>query len=300
LASICAPLWADDLPASCAPPPPLVNDTVYLARTQVDLTSVLPGPPQTAAGQKQDLDGVLAAQRAAHKAGTTQHAVQDAEVTCARFSDALGYDLLGREAEKPLAFVNKAAMQAASLAGLPKGYWKRPRPYVTSTKVERLADMAPGFYERDYQRRLEKRRAAEAQRDPACGPVAHAPEPDLAAREARWDTIMREEGHRSYPSGHSTFGTACAIILTSIVPEKRGPLFARGIDYGSSRMVVGAHFPTDVLSGRLTGTVAMTLMGQNPDYQHDLALARDELRAAMKLPAELPDLEPPKVVESSK
>ena len=36
----------------------------------------------------------------------------------------------------------------------------------------------------------------------------------------------------SYPSGHSTFGATCAIILGDMVPEKRAELFARGWEFG--------------------------------------------------------------------
>jgi acid phosphatase (class A) len=58
-------------------------------------------------------------------------------------------------------------------------------------------------------------------------------------------------------------------------------------------MIVGAHYPTDVEAGRITGTVAAALLLQNPLFQRDFAAARAQLRAQLQLPAEVPRLEPP-------
>lgn len=295
---VAAPLWADDAPKNCPQPPP-PSTTQYLLSSQVDATPMLPPPPHNAQQQQQDLDAVLAAQRAAHKAGTTERAVLDSETNCARFSDALGYDLSAKGTEKSLAFVNKAALEAATFAGSPKRYWKRPRPYLASSQVERLGDMAPDFYEKNYAKIQQQRSAEEAKRDPACPAPKPGPPEDMAKLKAGWDKQMRDDGFRSYPSGHTTFGTACAIILSQMVPEQRDALFARSRDYGASRMVVGAHYPSDIESGRLAGTSAMTLMSENAAYERDLATARTELRAAMNLPAALPDLEPPKISDKA-
>ena len=51
-----------------------------------------------------------------------------------------------------------------------------------------------------------------------------------------------------------------AILLANMVPEKRGELFARGWDYGWSRVVGGVHFPTDIESGRIEATAMAALM----------------------------------------
>lgn len=92
-----------------------------------------------------------------------------------------------------------------------------------------------------------------------------------------------KESHSSYPSGHSTYGTVCAILLADMVPEQRARLFARAEDFGYSRLVVGAHFPSDVAAGRLAGTVAVALMMQNPTFQQAFTQARRQLRAQLHL-----------------
>ena len=74
-----------------------------------------------------------------------------------------------------------------------------------------------------------------------------------------------------------------AILLANMVPEKRSELFARGWDYGQSRVVGGVHFPTDVESGRIEATAMVALMMQNADFRTDFAVAKAELRKALGL-----------------
>jgi acid phosphatase (class A) len=57
-------------------------------------------------------------------------------------------------------------------------------------------------------------------------------------------------------------------------------------------MVLGAHYPTDLAAGRIAGTLAAQLLLQNANFQRALAEQRSNLRAALGLPAALPDLEP--------
>jgi acid phosphatase (class A) len=89
----------------------------------------------------------------------------------------------------------------------------------------------------------------------------------------------------SYPSGHSTFGYTTAVLLASMVPEKRAAIFARADVYAQHRIVMGAHFPSDVEAGRLAGTVIAFDVMQDPTWQQDYAAARAELRKALGLPA---------------
>jgi acid phosphatase (class A) len=243
--------------------------------------------------------------------------VADAQISCARFADVLGDALQSKSAVKALAFLNKAAVEGANLARPVKRYWQRPRPYVLSAQVERLADMAPNAKD------AEEAAVAPAAAVPAAAPViasaaapataplagasaaaaasagdcprpAARPMPPMSEeqRKAEQERADRERAYSSYPSGHSTFGTVCGILLAEMVPEKRAELFARGRDYGASRLVVGAHFPDDVEAGRTAGTLAAGLMMESARFQRDFLEARTVLRAALGLPAELPDVTP--------
>jgi acid phosphatase (class A) len=89
----------------------------------------------------------------------------------------------------------------------------------------------------------------------------------------------------SYPSGHATFGYTTAVLLANMVPEKRAAIFARADIYAQHRIVMGAHFPSDVEAGRLAGTVIAADIMQDPSWKQDYEMARLELRHALGLPA---------------
>jgi acid phosphatase (class A) len=221
----------------------------------VDLVGLL-GPPPAAdsAAQQADLAAVLAAQREAHANGTTARAVADAALSCARVGDVLGQELNSPAARLPMQVIQSGALSAAGLISAPKMYWKRPRPFLVSKEVEALADMTPS--------------------------------PDMNRVYARNNT--------SYPSGHAAFGMACGLLLAQAIPEKRAELFARGRQYGQSRMIVGAHFPTDVAAGQVAATVSVAMKLQDPAFQRLFLEAVPALRTALGFPVQLPDLEPNK------
>jgi autotransporter-associated beta strand protein len=66
----------------------------------------------------------------------------------------------------------------------------------------------------------------------------------------------------SFPSGHTTFGYTESLVLAMMVPERYRALAYRGSEYGDSRIVLGAHYPLDVIAGRTLATY---------DLAHDLA-----------------------------
>jgi acid phosphatase (class A) len=227
---------------------------------QVDIVQLLPPPPaESSAEQQVDLAAVLEAQRAAHADGSIEHAVADVQQSCGRFSDALGEDLTSQRDSKVLAFLDQTASRGALISGPAKRYWKRTRPYAFSAEVERLGDMS-----------------AQWPSPPAIdvGGTTHA------GNRITADALA----HSSYPSGHATFGTVCTILLVAMVPEKRAALFARNLDYEHSRMVMGAHFPSDLEAGRIAGTLGAERLLQDPQVQRELAAARSSLRAALGLP----------------
>lgn len=101
-----------------------------------------------------------------------------------------------------------------------------------------------------------------------------------------------QRDYASYPSGHATRGTICAILLAMMVPEKQAQLFTRAEQYRQSRVIVGAHHPTDVDAGKVLGTVAVALMSGSAAFERDRVAATQELRRALGMSPALPARKP--------
>jgi acid phosphatase (class A) len=81
----------------------------------------------------------------------------------------------------------------------------------------------------------------------------------------------------SYPSGHSTYGTVDALVLSELAPELKDALVARGRQIGDDRVIAGVHFPSDVEAGRTLGKAIFQALEASPVFQSDLAAAKAEL-----------------------
>jgi acid phosphatase (class A) len=89
----------------------------------------------------------------------------------------------------------------------------------------------------------------------------------------------------SYPSGHTAYAYVMAIILANMVPEKATAIFNRAAQYGYNRVVAGAHFPTDIEAGRISGTVIDSVFFHDQKFLTDFYRARAEVRQALGLPS---------------
>jgi acid phosphatase (class A) len=84
----------------------------------------------------------------------------------------------------------------------------------------------------------------------------------------------------SYPSGHATLGYSEGFILAQLMPEKAQAILQRASDYAYSRIVCGAHYPSDIEASHVLGTELTMLMLQNPGFAAQVEASKAELRAA--------------------
>ena len=82
----------------------------------------------------------------------------------------------------------------------------------------------------------------------------------------------------SFPSGHTILGWASALLLTEINPERADTILARGMMYGESRVIVGAHWQSDVDAGRLAAAAVYARMHTSERFLEQMRRARQEFR----------------------
>lgn len=229
-------------------PPMAPAGASYLLPSQLDWIGLLPPPPAAhSAEQQRDLQQVLDIQAAnRNNIPARERAMGDAQLSCLRIASVLNPDLDDKKVPITATFLTKAASDGIQASIELKHYWHRTRPYAASNEVEHLGE--------------------------------------IAMRDTAAAGMNNPRGNDSYPSGHATVGTLCGWLLAQMVPEKQAEIYARTEQYRQSRLIVGAHFPSDLEGGRLVGTAAAALMSQNWTFQRDLAAARNELRRALKLP----------------
>jgi undecaprenyl-diphosphatase len=66
--------------------------------------------------------------------------------------------------------------------------------------------------------------------------------------------------YASLPSGHATTACAAAFAIGTLWPKARAVMWAYALVIGISRVVLTAHYPSDVVVGAIVGVVAVLLV----------------------------------------
>ena len=80
----------------------------------------------------------------------------------------------------------------------------------------------------------------------------------------------------SYPSGHTLLGWSSALLLSEINPARVDTLMARGYMYGESRVIVGAHWQSDVDAARLAACAAYAKIHNSARFREQMKKAQQE------------------------
>ena len=85
-------------------------------------------------------------------------------------------------------------------------------------------------------------------------------------------------GEGSYPSGHTMRGWTAALLLAEVNPAAADTIFARGWMYGESRVIVGAHWQSDVDASRVAASIAYGALHGSTEFREQMAKAQEEYR----------------------
>lgn len=175
--------------------------------------------------------------------------------------------------------------------GAAKAYFSHPRPYLPSDPNAQpvagdAAGCAPAVANASSQQPIRVGRPwADAQgnlkitRVPDVTDTTHQFSPnDVALSPGYGSTGICLGG--SFPSGHTTTAYEAGITLATLLPELAPEILARASEQGNDRIVLGVHYPLDIMGGRIDGEVALTQRWSDPAYRDGVLLpARAELVA---------------------
>ena len=80
----------------------------------------------------------------------------------------------------------------------------------------------------------------------------------------------------SYPSGHTAEGWAVALVLAEINVANQDAILQRGYDYGTSRVIVGYHWQSDVDNARIVASAVVARLHADEGFMEQLAKAKGE------------------------
>lgn len=91
------------------------------------------------------------------------------------------------------------------------------------------------------------------------------------------ESALRGEG--SYPSGHSLRGWLIGLVLAQVAPERAEAILARSWDYCNSRVIVGAHWQSDVDNSRTAASVGFCALQSSDRFRAQVLEAQREYQA---------------------
>ncbi len=98
-----------------------------------------------------------------------------------------------------------------------------------------------------------------------------------AIHESQDSSYSGLAGQGSYPSGHTYGGYEAGTILATLLPDLAPSILARTSEYGDNRVVLGFHYPLDVMGGRITAQATVAHRWADPAFAELLRQAHTEI-----------------------
>lgn len=94
--------------------------------------------------------------------------------------------------------------------------------------------------------------------------------------------LPASEDYFDYPSGHSAWGWAVALVLAEMLPDRADAILARGRAVGEGRAICGVHNYSSIVAGQNIGAAIVAAEHRTPEFQANFAAAKVEMEAALK------------------
>ena len=95
--------------------------------------------------------------------------------------------------------------------------------------------------------------------------------------DKRINMLITPSPGAAYPSGHASSSLVTTQILGMLLPQRSQDLNKLAKKIASRRVLVGMHYPHDIIAGEQLGRLIIGGLLQNKDFQKDLGNARKEL-----------------------
>jgi len=76
----------------------------------------------------------------------------------------------------------------------------------------------------------------------------------------------------AFPSGHTTYAYTDSILLGMLTPQLYQSMLMRGSEYANSRIVLGVHYPLDIIASRALASYDLSQAFSNPSYINNAAV----------------------------
>jgi hypothetical protein len=85
----------------------------------------------------------------------------------------------------------------------------------------------------------------------------------------------------SFPSGHTLHGYTAGTVMATVLPELAPQFLYRASEYGNNRLLLGFHYPMDVMAGRIVGQASVANRWSDASFRSLLTQATAELRTVL-------------------
>jgi len=94
----------------------------------------------------------------------------------------------------------------------------------------------------------------------------------------------------AFPSGHTSYDYTGSLLLAIMVPEQYQSMLIRASEFAHNRLVLGAHYPTDLIGSRSLATYELAQYLSNPNYINNAAVTGTAVNLPSLLTQAMPEL----------